>query len=252
NTTQLDMTAVVQKLETLTTLVGNADGTFTYTDEHGDPHDIDIADLETLTTIEGNIINDDGNIIYRITYTDENEDETTIDITATNGLNIDATTGEVKLGGDLTEKTEIETDNTNTLAITGLEYSTASDDKIVVADATTGVLKALKAAMPKFFYMPSIIIPTAADQLANPAQFGTIDLYAIYQDQFGSPEESSPGAPPLPVLPKTELFYYITWFDDAVFENVAVDANGVLTYDVKADADVTMGSFMNIVFAVKP
>src|SRR5690606_11338481 len=40
NTTQLDMTAVVQKLETLTTLVGNADGTFTYTDEHGDPHDI--------------------------------------------------------------------------------------------------------------------------------------------------------------------------------------------------------------------
>ncbi|WP_258150448.1 hypothetical protein [Nonlabens tegetincola] len=34
--TQLDLTALVQNLETLTTIVENTDGTFTYTDEDGD------------------------------------------------------------------------------------------------------------------------------------------------------------------------------------------------------------------------
>ncbi|GGH00754.1 hypothetical protein GCM10007415_40860 [Parapedobacter pyrenivorans] len=176
---------------------------------------------------------------------------------ASNGLHIEtvnpATEGHVKLGGTLTEPTAIQTDFTNTLAITGLEYSRASDDKIVVADATTGELKALKATMPKFFYMPSIIIPTAPDQLENPATFGTIDLYEQYQGQFGTPRVSNPGATiPLPVLPRVELDYHVTWFDENVFENVNVSDLGILTYAVKTNADVTIGSFMNIVFAVKP
>ncbi|WP_353126836.1 hypothetical protein, partial [Parapedobacter pyrenivorans] len=286
--TPLDMTAIVKNLETLTTIVENTDGTFTYRDEQGDPHVINMANLETLTSIalnpdntnidytdedgvvtpldmtaivknletlteiEGNVAEDNGNTIFRISYTDEKSVQNMVDITATNGLQIDGTTGAIKFGGELNESTTINT-NGNTLAITGLEYSSVSDDKIVVADATTGELKALKATMPKFFYMPSIIIPTAPDQLENPATFGTIDLYEQYQGQFGTPRVSNPGATiPLPVLPRIELDYHVTWFDENVFENVNVSDLGILTYTVKTNADVTIGSFMNIVFAVKP
>ncbi|WP_257957567.1 hypothetical protein, partial [Parapedobacter tibetensis] len=108
------------------------------------------------------------------------------------------------------------------------------------------------AAMPKFFYMPAIIIPTAADQVPSGETFGTIDLYAKYQDQFGSPMVTNTNTTTnLPVLPANELDYYITWYDDTVFTNVQVDDNGVLTYSVSPTADVLVGSFMNIVFAVK-
>ncbi|MCA0133037.1 hypothetical protein LBU54_10625, partial [Winogradskyella sp. D23] len=49
--TQLDLTAIVQNLETLTTLVDNNDGTFTYTDEDGGTTILDVSNLETLTSI---------------------------------------------------------------------------------------------------------------------------------------------------------------------------------------------------------
>jgi len=285
------MTAIVKHLETVTTIVDNADGTFTYTDEDGGTTVVDISNLETLTKIalnpdntnidytdEDGVVtkldmtaivkhletvtelgseittNTDGEAVYRLTYSAEDGVDDVIDVKANNGLNIDVTSGAIQLGGPLIKpKTTIQTDADNTLAIAGLEYSTATDDKIVVADAITGELKALKAAMPKFFYMPSIIIPTAADQVENPSEepFGTIDLYKKYQKQFGSPQVSSPGAQPLPVLPANELYYYITWYDQMVFENITVDEYGVLRYEIKPDADVTLGSFMNIVFAVK-
>ncbi|WP_219822842.1 hypothetical protein, partial [Parapedobacter indicus] len=231
----------------------------TYTDENGQTTNLDMApvvkNLETVTELGSEITtNTDGDAVYRLTYSAEDGVDDVIDVKANNGLNIDVTSGAIQLGGPLIKpKTTIQTDADNTLAIAGLEYSTATDDKIVVADAITGELKALKAAMPKFFYMPSIIIPTAADQVENPSEepFGTIDLYKKYQKQFGSPQVSSPGAQPLPVLPANELYYYITWYDQMVFENITVDEYGVLRYEIKPDADVTLGSFMNIVFAVK-
>src|SRR5690606_5323832 len=71
----IDMTGIVKNLETLTTIVANADGTFTYNAEDGLPTTIDIADLETLTTLA--LAGDDVNI----TYTDENGDPHDIDMT---------------------------------------------------------------------------------------------------------------------------------------------------------------------------
>src|SRR5690606_37022721 len=168
--------------------------------------------------------------------------------------------------------------NEEDLIISGLDKSEVQ--ATVNGATTTGItqhllavdennnVKALKAAMPKFFYMPSIIIPTSEAQMADPVYGGltgdsfddstlegTIDLYARYNAQFGTTgtatQPSSPGAPELPVLPASELHYYITWYDTTVFSSVAVDANGVMTYELLPTADVTMGSFMNIVFAVK-
>ena len=184
--------------------------------------------------------------------------------TADNGLT--KTGNNVQLGGSLTKATTITATATNTLAVAGLQNTAAaayngtngvSTDRVVVADAN-GVLKQVKATMPKFFYMPSIIVPTAADQFVaetgvSGESFGTINLYDRYKKQFGTPmAQNAAVTTALPVLPSGELDYYITWYDTNVFASVSVSNTGILTYTVKANADVTIGSFMNIVFAVKP
>ena len=224
------------------------EGELSVTIEDGNTRKVDLISTDSDNAI---IAGTDGALFVPVTS----------EVTASNGTNVDATSGDVKLGGALTEPTTITTTGTYTLAIEGLE--TGEDtDKIVVADEN-GVLRQLKAAMPKFFYMPSIIVPTSEGQLNatgsgqvtgdsfdDSTREGTINLYGRYDEQFGSPMVSSE-TETLPTLPATELVYHITWYDTNVFEDVDVDTNGVMTYTVKENADVTVGSFMNIVFSVK-
>jgi len=62
------------------------------------------------------------------------------DIKASNGININENT-EIKLGGVLTAPTEINTDATNTLALTGLEEITPTvDDDVMMVNSNTGVI----------------------------------------------------------------------------------------------------------------
>ncbi|WP_410879595.1 hypothetical protein [Myroides sp. DW712] len=137
------------------------------------------------------------------------------------------------------------------------EFKGSASDKVVVADAD-GVLKALKAVMPKFFYMPSVMVPTAANQATqsgvtfdNTSRIGTINLYAIYEKQFGTPVKSSPGATALPVLPASELGFHVTYATEDVFTIQSIDDHGLMTYKVSETANVNAGSFINIVFSVK-
>lgn len=171
---------------------------------------------------------------------------------ASNGLTKEDQT--IKLGGSLTKKTVITTTSQNTLALEGLSTNNVQGSSdLIVGLTNTNELKALKAAMPKFFYMPSIIVPTHRDQLAVNETLGTIDLYEKYKAQFQTPaRKNNNTTTTLPTLAKNELDYYITWFDPEVFNTVSVNDNGILTYTVKANADITMASFMNIIFAVKP
>jgi len=172
--------------------------------------------------------------------------------TAENGITIKGT--EMTLGGLLNRPTTITTSAQHTLAIEGVaKNNVQQQSETLLALDQSNVIKALKAAMPKFFYMPSIVIPTHTDQLAAGEVFGTINLYEKYQNQFGAPmRRNSSATTALPVLPKNEIDYYITWYDTNVFDSVQVTNDGVLTYSIKANADVTIASFMNIVFAIKP
>lgn len=99
----------------------------------------------------------------------------------------------------------------------------------------------------KFFYMPSIAFDTSVDKIGE-----TKDLYAEYKAQFENPKKASAGAPNYGIpffKDATDLYYYITDYDEAVFKNIVVDENGVMTYDVTAAA--TECSLINIVFVVK-
>ncbi|MDR3705680.1 MAG: hypothetical protein P4L28_07240 [Paludibacteraceae bacterium] len=65
------------------------------------------------------------------------------DLTFDNGLT--NTSGDVEFGGTLTQPTTIAASGTNTLALTGLQSGSPSTDSVVVANATTGVLKQVSA-----------------------------------------------------------------------------------------------------------
>ena len=97
---------------------------------------------------------------------------------------------------------------------------------------------------PKFFYMPSVLINTAT------LGAKTLDLYATYFAQYNNPPVKSAGsAGSIPTLLKTQLDYYVTYFDAALLSNVSIDANGLMSYTVIGNA--SDASFMNIVFVVK-
>ncbi|MGI0108261.1 hypothetical protein ACQ93I_16780, partial [Salinimicrobium sp. WS361] len=162
--------------------------------------------------------------------------------TAGNGLSISGSN--IQLGGALTQTTEITTTATETLAVAGLQTGTSTDE-VMVIDPASGVLKKVKAVMPKFFYMPSVVFDTSTGGTGL-----TKDLFQEYRNQFETPMVSSTGAVnSIPTLNAQELEYHITYYDTNVFANVSIDANGVLTYDIIGTP--TPASFMNIVFVVK-
>nr|WP_297169640.1 hypothetical protein [uncultured Dysgonomonas sp.] len=109
----------------------------------------------------------------------------------------------------------------------------------------------------RFFYMPSIILPTDTSDPAYNAgtQTFTIDLYKAYSDQFGlvnsGTSYKSPGASALPITASNALEYFITYYDNSVFQSVAVSNAGVLTYKLPTELTLSEKTFMNIVFKVK-
>ncbi|PWS30560.1 hypothetical protein [Pedobacter paludis] len=145
--------------------------------------------------------------------------------------------------------------------------STVTTDRIVVADAN-GVLKTIATVTPtpQFFYAPSTVMPTVNTNLPanityNSGTF-TVDLYAIYNYQYsmtgniaGSTRSAikSPTSTTLPIKAVTELEYFITYFDNSVFDPTSITLSdaGILTYKILPAAVVSEKTFMNIVFKVK-
>ena len=62
---------------------------------------------------------------------------------------------------------------------------------------------------------------------------------------------ASTGAPAaIPTYASTDLYYYVTYFDPTVFDNVSIDASGVMTYDIIGQP-ADYNSLINVVFVVK-
>jgi len=103
------------------------------------------------------------------------------------------------------------------------------------------------ATMSKFFYMPAVLFDTSTIGTGQ-----TKDLHDEYMNQFaGSGLIGSDQAPStIPNIPDPEdLYYYITDYDEDVIENISIDADGTMHYDVIGNAGPY--SFVNIVFVVK-
>ena len=97
---------------------------------------------------------------------------------------------------------------------------------------------------PKFFFMPSVTFDTTTTGTKEK------DLYQLYYDQHTSPQKFNPSAlGKVPVLGRTDLEYFITYYDTTVFSNLSITNDGKLTYTIINNA--TDSTFLNIVFVVK-
>lgn len=103
----------------------------------------------------------------------------------------------------------------------------------------------LSQGYSNWFYMPSVEFDTSA-----PGVFEK-ELYQLYYDQFKQPKVKSVGSPAsIPFIPSnTDMYYYITDYDETVFSDLTISATGKLTYTV--NATTTDCSFINIIFVLK-
>ncbi|WP_282631153.1 hypothetical protein [Empedobacter sedimenti] len=98
----------------------------------------------------------------------------------------------------------------------------------------------------RFFYMPSMVIDTS-----NVGTTKQIDLFSIYKNQFENPMVKSENAKSsIPYFSNAQkLYYYITYYDNSVIDQITIDENGLMKYLVKGTPSEV--SFMNVVFVVK-
>lgn len=135
------------------------------------------------------------------------------------------------------------------------ELASGEHQTVYIYDGTTwNQIAPTKAS--RIFYPPSIALDagTVSANLAAPGD-ELKDLYQDYINQFtlvnATTSVSSAGAPgTIPTYARTELYYYITYYDPTVFDNVAIDANGNLTYDIIATPSDD-NTLINVVFVVK-
>jgi hypothetical protein len=127
-------------------------------------------------------------------------------------------------------------------------YNTAETDDVTPGFYFNDGTKWIRHDMPaaKFFYAPAISINVSAI-----GKGFTRDLYADYVRNFQSPAIVSNGAPAvIPVFAASALYYYITDYDNTIFENISINDAGVMTYDV-ISTQAAATSFLNVVFVIK-
>ena len=116
-----------------------------------------------------------------------------------------------------------------------------------------GVIQAIAPITSKngrVFYPPSIQIDASTNGTF------TLNLYNEYVAQHtgtGIIKSSIGGtpAPNIPIYAVNELYYYVTFADPAVFDNISIDGNtGIMTYTIVGQP-ADFNSLINVVFVVK-
>lgn len=123
-----------------------------------------------------------------------------------------------------------------------------------------------------YFYAPSIALPTDIAGVSTDSNstiwydssksLYNVKLFDIYKNQFDlsgnvtGPTKSalkSTSATNIPTLSKRDLEYYVTYFDNQVFDpnTITLDDDGVLRYSIISNPMISESTFMNIVFKVK-
>lgn len=155
----------------------------------------------------------------------------------------------------------------NTRPLTTGSAPVAKNNQILQYNTKTSSLEwADNISTPKYFYMPSIILPTmsndaligrglAANYTYNVAtETFTVNIYKLFSNQFMTPlASSSTTETSLEDFVKTagEYDYFVLSADANVFTSVSITSAGELSYKVNPNAIIRNGSFMNIALKVK-
>ena len=130
-----------------------------------------------------------------------------------------------------------------------LDTSVDSDGDGSSETTVEGAIQAMSPIVSKaarIFYPPSIAVDASTNGVGL-----TLNLYDQYVAQFGTPAVASLGAPAaIPTYAATDLYYYVTYADPAVFDNMSIDVSGELTYDIVGQPS-DYNALINVVFVVK-
>ncbi|SKB56005.1 hypothetical protein, partial [Maribacter arcticus] len=227
---------------TVTTLVDNLDGSFTYTSENGTPVQFQASTItdngdgtSTIGLADGGTITVDNDGVDNVDDADNNPNNEIQIIESTDGS---VTVNQSGINYNLSVPTA---NGSETIV------EAAPDTDISVTGTGTSANPYLIAnTRPDIFYPPSIAVDVATTGTGR-----TIDLHSEYMIQYGTPVVISSGAPAaIPTYANNELYYYVTYFDPTVFANVSVDNVGVMTYDVIA-SPTDYNTLINVVFVAQ-
>lgn len=125
-------------------------------------------------------------------------------------------------------------------------YGDTTANYILATNPNGDVVELNTAKNTRWFYPPAIIID--ASDLDTAA---TLDLHADYVTQFSSPLVSSDGASGyVPHYQQDELEYYVTFYDNTILDNISIDSDGVMTYDI-ISVPFDNYTVINVVFVIK-
>jgi len=155
----------------------------------------------------------------------------------------------------------------NTRPLTAGPNPTVKDNQTLKYNSSTSSLEwADNISAPKYFYMPSVILPTTsndpligtgagANYTYNSAtQTFTAKIYNLFSNQFNTPVAySTATATNLSEFVKTasEYDYFVLSADANIFTSVTVNSAGELSYKINPNVIIKNGSFMNIALKVK-
>ena len=117
---------------------------------------------------------------------------------------------------------------------------------LLAVDTVGDVIELNTARSSRVFYPPAIAIDASTTGTGL-----SLDLHQEYVNRYGSPAVKSSSAPAaIPYYNESELYYYVTDFDNTVFSNLSISDTGVLSYDIIASPADDF-SLINVVFVVK-
>ncbi|MBW8243824.1 hypothetical protein K1F50_13535 [Muricauda oceani] len=245
--TPIDLGAYTETVTGANDLTVTADGSGNYTGDYADGDKDDTNELSDLSLDGSNVL----------TLSNPATGGNSVDLSGllgTDSQDLSLSGDELSLTGDPTA-TPIDLsgylDNTDNQDASEVDSDTPVDvdgdgnTEATVEDVIQDIAPIISKAA-RIFYPPSIAIDASSNGTGR-----TLNLYSQYVAQYGSPAVASAGAPAaIPTYGPTELYYYITYADPTVFDNMVIDANGVLTYDIIGQP-ADYNALINVVFVVK-
>ncbi len=125
----------------------------------------------------------------------------------------------------------------------------------------TNVEDVIQAIAPITSKAGRVFFPPSIEIDASTLGVGNLDLHDLYEKQYTlNPDPigpltprtaSSAGAPGvIPTYTATELYYYVTYADPTIFDNITIDEFGMMSYEI-VGIPTDDNTIINVVFVVK-
>ncbi|WP_413512432.1 beta strand repeat-containing protein [Myroides odoratus] len=161
------------------------------------------------------------------------------DAVGTNQLQIES------VWGNVIKEQGIESDRLSSVE----NSSNAPEGHVLTADGNGGVSfqpasGGSTSGGSGFFYAPSFTVEIV------PGATASKNVYDIYKNQFNGAIKSRSSAS-IHTYEANQLDYFVVYYDEDVFEDIAISEQGILTYKTKRNIEITSKTYFNVVMQQK-